>query len=152
MATDAQRKRSRTIIADSMACKTIGKCVKETAREWQKLVRLGNADANGTCKCVTCGKEHHYKAMHAGHFLSRRFASTVFEPMNCHPQCNHCNTYCGGAADKYREFMQQTYGDIAIQYLEDLSRTVRQWTRAELVEMKLEFREEIRALEKGLNG
>tara|TARA_R100000231_G_scaffold139539_2_gene121160 strand:+ start:1298 stop:1684 length:387 start_codon:yes stop_codon:yes gene_type:complete len=72
------------------------KLIKKLDRIFSIYVRLFNADKNGNCKCITCGKQQHYKQLHAGHFISRRHLCTRWDLNNVKPQCIYCNTYQQG--------------------------------------------------------
>lgn len=72
-------------------------CTIATLDRWHsRYVRLLNTDANGICRCITCGMAAHPSELENGHFITRDHWSVRFHSMNCHPQCNHCNGYMGG--------------------------------------------------------
>ena len=96
----------------------------------------------GQCVCVTCGKVKPWKGgytMEAGHFLAGRTASTLFAPTNSNPQCTSCNQHLSGNQVNYRIWMQHVYGTEEVERLQRLKATVRQFTRDELVDMRIEF-------------
>ena len=73
---------------------------KKKLDEWfSKYVRWSEADEDGYCKCVTCGKAHHVTKLQAGHFVSRRYGIHRWEPDNVRPQCVACNIY--GQGEQY---------------------------------------------------
>jgi hypothetical protein len=86
---------------------------------FQKLIRLRAADNNGMCVCFTCDKpiKWNLKGTHAGHFLTRAKLGTVFNPMNCHPQCAACNQHKGGSSAIYERRMRAKYGDDEVDAL-----------------------------------
>lgn len=103
----------------------------------------------GEVACVTCGrtgpwkesKMHGAPGMDAGHFLSGRRPSILFEEVGVHPQCTYCNRN-DGAPQAYRIYMLDVYGEEVVEYLEHLRDNVsRKFTRDELVTMLLEFRD-----------
>ena len=118
------------------------------AYEFQKLVRIANADDNGMCACCSCDKSYHYSEMNGGHFIKRHKTAIVFDAQNVNPQCVRCNHYLSGNESKYREFMLKTYGQEAIDRLEDECRIWDQqqlkWGRYELAVMKYDFKQEIK--------
>ena len=135
---------------NSFRTKQIGACIGVTARDWQLLVRLRHA-VDGYCTCVTCGAIQHYKDMDAGHFLPNIAAnrSVTFHPWNCYPQCKHCNSWGNGQQNQYRKFLESEIGQDGLATLEKIKNETKKWTREELVEMRLEFRDEIKRLTPG---
>ncbi len=96
----------------------------------------------GQCVCVTCGKVKPWKGtytMEAGHFLAGRTASTLFAPTNSNPQCTSCNQHLSGNQANYEIWMQHVYGQEEVDRLRRLKAEVRQFTREELVDMRIEF-------------
>ena len=72
----------------------------KTADTWfSRYIRVRDANQQGRCKCITCNKVDTYKAMDAGHFISRRYLSTRFDDQNVHAQCVRCNQY--GSGEQY---------------------------------------------------
>ena len=59
----------------------------------QKIARLRDADKDGYCKCISCGKIEHYSRCDGGHFISRAISSTAFNLDNIHAQCKPCNRF-----------------------------------------------------------
>jgi len=105
----------------------------------------------GFCVCVTCGKVAPWSSglagMHTGHFLGSRRFSIVLEEDNVAPQCSHCNRYEGGAPQRFRQWMLAVRGREVVERLEKLKTTVRQFTREELVDMRIEFQSRLKAAE-----
>ncbi len=103
----------------------------------------------GECVCVTCGNVEPWSGniggMHTGHFLgSRRFA-ILFEEANVAPQCSHCNYHKGGAPQEFRRWMLAVRGAGVVERLERLKATIRQFTREELVDMRIEYSARLKA-------
>ncbi len=113
---------------------------KETAIDFQKMIRLEAADINKQCECITCGKSYHWKTMHAGHWRSRKHNATLLEETNCHPQCVSCNNFEGGMSSEYSAFLLERYGADEVARLIRLSNEVRKFTREELLEQRAGFR------------
>jgi len=108
--------------------------------------------ATGQCACVTCGavkawRGEGYGQMETGHFLAGRRASIVLDECNVAPQCSHCNKHLSGNQVAFRLWMESVRGVEEIERLEELKRTSRQFTREELVDMRLEFRRRLRGAE-----
>lgn len=108
----------------------------------------------GECVCVTCGTVGWWKGssigggfIETGHFLSSRAASIIFEERNAHPQCKRCNRHLSGNQGAYTLWMSHVYGQEEIDRLERLKNKVRQFTREELVDLRIEFRARTKAAE-----
>lgn len=140
-----EEKRARKVqrVLDRFTGQGLQRCLKETAREFQKHVRLSSIGPDGKLTCCSCGRrEYPSKAFHAGHWIGRSSGATLFDPRNCHPQCAECNIY--GRADvkpKYDAFMRRKYGQDVMDELIRLSNTSKQWTREELAEMYVSYLE-----------
>jgi len=106
----------------------------------------------GQCVCVTCGKVAPWsgglRGMHTGHFLASRRNSILFEPDNAAPQCSRCNRYESGAPERFRLWMLREKGPHVIEWLEQLKRQTRHYSREELVDMRIEFGARLKAAEK----
>ena len=113
----------------------------------------------GECVCVTCGKVLPWKnhggtagGLDTGHFIAGRGASIVFEETNAHPQCVGCNQHRSGEQANYTTWMLHVYGQDEIDRLRRLKHTPRQFTREELVDMRIEFGERLRAAETSMKN
>ena len=60
--------------------------------------------------CCTCGERFHYKSLHCGHFISRRYDSTRYEEQNTGPQCASCNTFNQGRQFEFSKYLDKKYG------------------------------------------
>lgn len=99
---------------------------KEKAKAWKwfsRYIRL-KYSYNGVCKCITCGQFHGIKNMDAGHFLSRRFLSTLFDEDNCRPQCLKCNRYQQGRS---YEFEVALISEIGIEKVNELKAKAKEY-------------------------
>jgi len=113
----------------------------------------------GQCVCVTCGKVGPWKGdtigggpIETGHFLASRRASIVLEETNAHPQCKHCNRHLGGNQGAYREWMREVYGEGEVDRLELLKHTTRQFTKEELVNLRIGFTARLKAAEERMRA
>ncbi len=86
---------------------TRSKLVKKLDILFSQFVRVSNADKNGYCTCVTCGKKGHWKdgSIQAGHFMSRKHYSTRWDIRNVKPQCVGCNMFKSGEQYKYSIYL-----------------------------------------------
>lgn len=112
---------------------TRSKLVKKLDVVFSQYIRLSNADKRGYCKCVTCGKEAHWKngGIQAGHFMSRRHYSTRWDERNVKPQCVKCNVYSQGQGYLYSLYL----GEKLSKELYDKSQLITKFTSDELQDM-----------------
>ena len=105
----------------------------------------------GECVCVTCGAVHPWKGnqgkMHTGHFIGSRRNSILFEETNVAPQCALCNRHKNGMPQAFRAWMEFVRGKEEVERLERLRNTTRQFSREELVEMRLGYMERLKIAE-----
>jgi len=134
-----------------------------TSRELEKkldkifsiYIRLRDADSNGYCWCITCGRTHYWSDGHqvnCGHFIPRGRKAVRFDERNCHAQCVHCNKWLNGAWDIYEQRMIEMYGKEEVEKLKEKSRIGGSYSGYQLAEMITEYNEKVKALklEKGL--
>ena len=128
--------------------KTIAKEVDDVAKLMQELVRLKAADDNGYVECCTCGVVRLWNdRMHGAHFIGRKKLATKIMIENCHPACASCNQWAHKTTLgilEYRRYMIDTYDEDAVDELEDLSRTIKKWTREEVADIKSDFQAQIK--------
>lgn len=86
-------------------------------KEFQKYVRMRDADEHGYCTCCTCGKRLHWKEIDGGHFVPAERLATCFIDENCNPQCTYCNKWQYGRLDEYFVYMEKRYGRAVIDSL-----------------------------------
>jgi hypothetical protein len=63
------------------------------------------------CECITCGQEKPLKEMQAGHFVSRRVSSLLFDEENVNAQCPSCNVFKAGEQYLYAKALDLKYGN-----------------------------------------
>ena len=110
----------------------------------------------GYLACITCGKVLPYFAskqagdecMDAGHYLSRKYAATLLDERNIHPQCNFCNQYASGVADLYDHWMFVAYGRKEVDKLRMKRNTGDPPKREECLRVLKEARRRTREAEK----
>jgi len=117
---------------------TLSKCLEATAKDLQLLVRMEAADGDGFAHCCSCGRREHYKKMNGGHFISRQHKATMLDRQNVHAQCVRCN--CMDNLPGYSAWLEATYGKGFTLELMDRGRHLKQWTRGELVDLRMEFK------------
>lgn len=91
-----------------------GSAAKETALKWlSKYIRLRDAlKTTGTdhsAKCVTCDYVYPIKEMDAGHALSGRNNSILFDETIIYAQCRTCNRVGGGQYEAFRIYLERKH-------------------------------------------
>lgn len=113
----------------------------------------------GECRCVTCGKIGPWKGgsaaagggMNTGHFISSRCNSIVLEETNVAPQCAHCNLYLSGNQECYSTWMLHVHGRDEMDRLRRLRNEKRQFSKEEMVGLRIGFMDRLKAAEKTIN-
>jgi 5-methylcytosine-specific restriction endonuclease McrA len=96
-------------------------------------------------KCITCGRLVGITSADAGHFISRRFNSTLFNERNVHLQCKQCNAW-GGKPLEYRRQIIRLYGEGADTELEDKATEIKKFTPQDLIELTEYYTNKIKEL------
>ena len=120
------------------------------AVNFQRLVILANADDEGFCECISCGKVSRWNDnMNGGHFISRSNLATIIEPDNVWPQCTRCNDHLKGNQIPYRVNLVSKVGLERVEELESMKLPSNHiWDRHELAETKVDILKEIKFHEK----
>ena len=107
----------------------ISKLKAKLDKVFSQYIRLRNTDDQGWGNCVTCSKALFWKQGDAGHFISRTYLNTRFEPLNVHLQCKGCNGYRAGEQYKHGLVIDHKYGEgMAIALLAVSQKSVK-WDR-----------------------
>ena len=122
---------------------------KKCWNQFSKYIRLRDClkttgDVNYG-KCITCGRLVGITRADAGHFISRRFSSTLFDERNVHLQCKQCNAF-GGQPLEYRRQIIRLYGEGADIELEDKATEIKKFTPQELIELEEYYKNKIKEL------
>jgi hypothetical protein len=72
--------------------------------------------------CPTCGRTVPIEQADAGHYISRVRKAVMFDEMNVHAQCRHCNRFQEGNHFIYRQFLIKVYGEEKVEALEAKAR------------------------------
>ena len=129
--------------------KTNAKLLDECAVLLQKIVRMKAAihDKSPIIRCVTCGKQDHWKNMQGGHWISRTWTVHKVTEENIHPQCISCNAYRPErVADDYTLFMMETYGQAWVEMMIKSKRDVCKRPRADIMDLKEELKARVKEL------
>jgi len=118
-------------------------------RLWKKFseyIRRRDADKNGYCICISCGRMSHWKNMDAGHFIGK--GSSLFlkyDIRNVNSQCGMCNLNEGDYAG-YREGMIRKYGLAVVEELEATRKYPAGFTTEGLKLRLKEYTEKVKAM------
>lgn len=128
--------------------KTRGDHIADVQKAFNELVRFRDRDE----VCISCDTVLATLdgapggGYDAGHYRSRGSAPHLrFDLRNCHGQCKKCNRYRAGNAADYRIGLIVRIGLAAVEALE-CDQAGGGWTIPELVEMKAEFRAQLKKL------
>lgn len=121
-------------------------------RIFSEYIRLLESDANGYCRCISCGAIHHWTEMDAGHYVNRSHMSLRYAEKNVHAQCRKCNRFDEGNQIGYTRGLIKKYGAGIIDLLEVKKHSVLQITQFDYEILIKHYSEEIKKLkqEKGL--
>lgn len=89
--------------------------------------------------CVTCNREYDFKNLQAGHFISGRGNSVLFDETCVYTQCYGCNMGRGGAYVEYFIFMEQEWGREFIEELRIKKTKTVKYTKDDLLRLKETF-------------
>jgi hypothetical protein len=81
-----------------------------------------DAGGSGYVRCITCTTVKHWKEMDNGHFVSRNYLSTRFDPRNCNTQCPTCNRFKSGEQHLHGLAIDRKYGKGTAEQLQAISR------------------------------
>jgi hypothetical protein len=97
-----------------VAIKTHSQWVKEVQVEFNKYIRARDMGK----PCISCGRSSGAK-INAGHYRpTSTHPELRFNEINCHLQCEHCNTYKSGNVGEYRFFLIGKIGLPLVEWLE----------------------------------
>ena len=123
------------------------KLAKDKAdRYYSEYVRRSNSDSNGLTKCVTCGKVSHWKNMHTGHFMSRRYESTRYDERNTGVQCVSCNTFHQGRQFRFAQHIDKKHGEGTAEQLEMKSKMLCKRNQFDYEYIAKEYKDKIKSL------
>lgn len=94
--------------------KTRSEWLRDLQVVFNKFIRL----RDGGKPCISCGRDTGAK-MNAGHYLSvGSHPELRFNEMNCHRQCEHCNSFKSGNQAQYRPRLIEKIGLENVEWLE----------------------------------
>jgi len=127
---------------------SISTLTKKLDRVFSVYVRLLNSDDQGNVKCFTCDRVEYWRKIQNGHFQSRRYYSTRFEPQNCQPQCYGCNIGLSGAQYIFGVNLDKKYTEGTADSMVRLSKEVKKFTAYEMMELITTYENHVMKLRK----
>lgn len=129
--------------------KSVAKLKKDLWKVFSRYIRIRDAlETTGyisDAKCVTCFRVYPVTAMDAGHFLSRRHTSILFDETNVSAQCVGCN-YGGGEQYLYSKRIVEKYGQEGLERLLRMKEETKKYTPKELTGLIVEYKSKVKEL------
>jgi len=127
------------------------KAEKKAWNAFSKMIRARD-NIGGFFRCPTCGRTLPIEEADAGHYITRARKATMFDEMNVHAQCRHCNRFQEGNHFIYRMWLVDKYGAAEIEKMELFARTGAGFSTAELLMKAKEYTARTKAIKerKGL--
>tara|TARA_B100000809_G_scaffold258092_1_gene300742 strand:- start:1274 stop:1705 length:432 start_codon:yes stop_codon:yes gene_type:complete len=117
--------------------KTIPELIKRLDKSFAKLVKISASEDGMYVCCYTCGKSMTLgqATTQAGHFISRSYSPTRYDPNNVKPQCAHCNDkrYGNGKPLEFEHNLRSELGDTIIDNMKKKARAHHKWDRFWLI-------------------
>lgn len=130
---------------------SIAKEVQKVAEALQLLKRMEDANDDGICKCISCGKLVHWKDADGGHYISRARLATKLEEKNVNAQCKSCNGFGDAATGhQYALRLDEKYGSGTTEWLQWKSKRSKKYTREELSILMTDIKARIKIQEERL--
>lgn len=121
--------------------KTKSDHLKDAQAEFNKYIRARDKGNS----CISCGGNTGAK-MNAGHYKSvGAYPELRFTEINCHLQCEHCNSYLSGNVIEYRKNLLLKIGDRKVNWIEGPHEPLN-LTIDEIKEIKTKYRAKTKEL------
>jgi hypothetical protein len=113
----AEQKAGRVARVELRVAKEKAKTRGQWMKEAQAASNAWRRESEIHRGCISCGT--HFGKMNGGHYRSVGSSpATRFEPLNCWPQCERCNSYLSGNLINYRVGLLKIIGSEKLEYLE----------------------------------
>jgi len=115
--------------------------LKEAQRSFNAFIRARDKGHS----CISCGRSTGAK-MNAGHYKSVGANPELrFEELNCHLQCEHCNSFKSGNIENYRPALIKKIGLCKVEWLEGPHKS-KKYTCDQLKGIELKYKAKIKGL------
>jgi len=126
--------------------KSLPKLIASLDRIFSVYIRLRDADKDGMCRCITCGKPFPWKECDAGHFIPRDRKATRWDEKNVNAQCLRCNRFRSGEQYEHGLAIDRMYGTGTVDILKRLG-SMRSKISASWLEYQIEeYRKKVKEL------
>ena len=147
-AIEAKKVERRRDAETRVRLKTKPQLTKEAQREFNRYIRLRDANQGCICCGQPLGEGSIGGGYDAGHYRSVGSAPHLrFDERNVHAQRKRCNRYGAGRAVEYRAGLITRYGLEFVESIE-ADQTPKHHTREELIAIRDEYRRKAKELEK----
>ena len=134
---DATRKQREDLL-------TVSDYLKIAQQVFNKWVRMRDKDQ----PCISCGAKAGKYRITAGHYFPSTNKSVTFNEDNLHGQCwFNCNSSKSGNLTEYRFGLIDRIGLERLEKLEIEARKIKKWTKDELKELILEYKNKIKMMQ-----
>jgi hypothetical protein len=118
---------------------TLQDYLKLAQQVFNRYIRLRDAGL----VCISCQKPP--KKQNCGHYFSQGGHSNVrFDEMNCHLQCEHCNSFLSGNLIEYGNNLIRKIGKDEFELLRNRAYDVKKWSKDELKKLINEYKLKIK--------
>lgn len=127
---------------------TLQQLHKKLWKVFSEFIRLRDADTNGYCRCISCGRIAFWKRGDAGHYISKGVSLFLkYDEDNVHFQCGRCNQNEGNSI-AYRKNLILKIGQERVDTLEETMHYPCSFTREGLMLRIKEYQTRVRVLKK----
>jgi hypothetical protein len=106
--------------------------IKKLDKAFSEYIRQKNADENGICTCISCGKTQRWEDVDAGHYINRKHLALRWNEINVQPQCRACNRFDEGNLPAFGIALQKKYGPDIIEKLLASKKSIMKYTQYEI--------------------
>jgi hypothetical protein len=117
---------------------------------FSRIVRLSACGEDLYLKCYTCppnAPKIHFSMAQNSHFVKRNNTLLRWDKRNCRPACKTCNEVKEGNLEVYAANLDKESPGLSEQLIQE-GREVHKWTREELIQLRTQFRIQLRELKK----
>lgn len=119
---------------------------------FSEYIRLRDANSQGICWCITCGRPFRWNDGDAGHYVQRDRLATRYDEKNVNAQCKYCNRFRSGEQYIHGTEIDKKYGEGTAQKLILLSKIKGCKLDLYWIDIKLKlYRKKVKALKDKLN-
>ena len=127
---------------------SIPKLKKSVQALANRYARLRDCFGSDGAFCISCGIWFPLEGLDGGHYRPTTHSATRFREDNIWAQCHKCNRFLHGNLTGYFRGLEAKIGRPALDRLDAIPRD-HTWTRDELEELKVYYKEKINAIERG---